>query len=56
MKTFKKLFTIKIKIIHKMIIILEDIIRNFNYPTDNQMLAGGPNPKTFVPPVILLQH
>ena len=25
---------------------------NFNYPTDNQMLAGGPNPKTFVPPVI----
>jgi len=25
---------------------------NFNLPTDNQILVGGPNPKTFVPPVI----
>ena len=25
---------------------------NFNKPTDNQFLAGGPNPKTLVPPVI----
>jgi hypothetical protein len=25
---------------------------NFNRPTDNQFLVGGPNPKTFVPPVI----
>jgi len=25
---------------------------NFKAPTDNQRLAGGPNPKTFVPPVI----
>ena len=25
---------------------------NFNIPTDNQLLAGGPNPKTFVPPII----
>ena len=25
---------------------------NFQYPTDNQFLAGGPNPKTLVPPII----
>lgn len=25
---------------------------NFKAPTDNQRLVGGPNPKTFVPPVI----
>lgn len=25
---------------------------NFKSPTDNQRLVGGPNPKTFVPPVI----